>query len=105
VNGSDGTTYSSNVAVAIVAGTNGVAQLKDEMALYPNPATDIIKLKNTTATNYSMYDEAGRIVSAGKLNPANAVQQINIASLKEGVFTLKVTNNKQSNTYRFVKKQ
>ncbi|MDD4993601.1 MAG: T9SS type A sorting domain-containing protein [Paludibacter sp.] len=105
VNGSDGTTYSSNVALAIVAGTNGVAQLKDEMALYPNPATDFIRLKNTTATSYTIYDEAGRIVSAAKLNPANAEQQISIATLKDGVFTLKVRDNKQSTSYRFVKKQ
>ena len=105
VNGSDASTYSTKVAVAIVAGTNGIARVNDEMALYPNPATNMIHLKNATATSYTIYDEAGRIVRSAKLNPASAVQQINIANLKEGVFTLKTTDNKQSTSYRFVKKQ
>ena len=59
--------------------------------LYPNPAWNILNVKVDSKyfhTAYSIYDNTGRIVLTGKLQPE--VTSIEVGSLSTGVYTFKV---------------
>jgi Secretion system C-terminal sorting domain len=66
-----------------------------KIALYPNPATDFVFIKNNTQNlEYVIFDSNGRTVKEG-----TASQKIEVASLQKGLYLIK-TN---SLTYKFLK--
>lgn len=73
------------------------------LEIYPNPAKDFITLNIEAAaenTEYVIVDINGRIIKAGTLLP-NGDNKINVESLAQGVYVLKVGNN---STYaKFIK--
>ncbi|NML59373.1 BspA family leucine-rich repeat surface protein [Chryseobacterium cheonjiense] len=73
--------------------------VKNPIGIYPNPATDIIYLKNMKGTDYIIFDSAGRIILQHTLNE----NKIDVSSLIKGNYMLQIiTENKRQN-FKFIK--
>ncbi len=81
--------------------------LASQISLFPNPADDFITLSMDTSVqlkSLQFFDIQGKVVYAQNEVSANLQQKINIASLKSGVYFIKVTSKQGETTLRFVKK-
>ncbi|GHV35597.1 hypothetical protein FACS1894178_5510 [Bacteroidia bacterium] len=67
--------------------TNTAAASAAEIALYPNPATDIICIDAPEGSAATIVDLHGRSVWAKSLLP---LQQINVSALPAGVYIIKI---------------
>jgi hypothetical protein len=92
-------------------GTNGLSNLKtaeNNFTLYPNPATTAINLALTTThegeNQFSIFDGTGKEVSNGSLDfTASRNHTIQIDTLSNGIYFVKIGNDKILQTIRFVK--
>jgi hypothetical protein len=80
--------------------------LNTNLKVYPNPASDILNISlsniNFKNSNIVVYNVSGMEVSKSTMNGANA--QLNIESLSNGVYFVKVSNeNGFSKTVKFIK--
>ena len=78
---------------------------KTKLILYPNPASDFIKIKEKTIqpNSFAIYDLSGKIISTGKYFGEN--QSIDITLLNKGVYILEIkTQNGTSFSEKFIKK-
>ena len=99
-NGDGGNTLSINIpentSVGIVEPT-----LSDQFLVYPNPAKNFIKLKNSTVdlneVTASIFDTSGRLVITENLSiKSDKVEKINTSKLKSGYYILKVISDQES---------
>ncbi len=75
--------------------------LKNQISIYPNPATDFIYLKNEkNATEYTIVDASGRIVLQNTLRD----HKIDISSLTKGNYVLQIMVKNQLLNFKFIKK-
>lgn len=78
-----------------------------EIAVYPNPATDVINISNPSnseALRIQMLDMNGRVVISDEnalVNVSDA--SINIEHLQKGIYTLRIYNEDGQRTFRIVK--
>lgn len=74
---------------------------QDKIIVYPNPANDIVMLKNARNVNqFEVYNSLGLLVKKGKLEQS----QINISTLTKGIYILKLKNaDKVSFTRKLIK--
>lgn len=106
VTGSDKTTYSNTISIAISqTKPTAIEELKNQIGIYPNPASERIVIQNMNVGSYEIYDTAGRMVQKGQSKQSGTNQQIDILKLNVGVFTLKLLNNNANSTYQFIKKK
>ena len=66
----------------------------DLVSVYPNPATSNIYIKiatNLLGSDYSVYNNVGKLVLAGKLNTENTMIELN--NLSDGIYLIKVGDN------------
>jgi len=69
------------------------------MAVWPNPVSDILHLSLTDGYA-SVYDLSGRLVLSAEILSG----QINVASLKKGVYILRVQAGNDTFTAKLIKK-
>ncbi|MFB9121238.1 T9SS type A sorting domain-containing protein [Bergeyella porcorum] len=76
---------------------------KDNLTLYPNPASTEINLSNTKDfISYEIYDASGRLIKEGFFDG----KPIQINHLSNGVYTLSAKNKQgQTTSARFIKKK
>jgi len=79
-------------------------------AIYPNPADNEITIQSTSnilkaGAGIELYDMLGRRVINEKLNSSVEEQKVNVSSLNEGVYILKVSSQNVSATKRIVVKR
>lgn len=75
--------------------------LHDSPSIYPNPASDVIYLKNiSNAKTYIITDMSGRIVSKDALDR----NVINIELLTTGNYILQIISKDKIHTFKFIKK-
>lgn len=92
-----GDTYNGNCVSKL--GTSEV-KLENHLELYPNPATDIIYIKNIRAEHYTILDLAGRVIVQGVPND----KQINIQNLVPGNYLLQLYVKDSIQNFKFIKK-
>lgn len=80
-------------------GTSDV-KIKGEINIYPNPAIDIIYVKNSDAKDFKIIDLSGRIIASGNLEN----EQINIRSLTPGSYILQLSSKQDIRNMKFIKK-
>ncbi|WP_426479458.1 BspA family leucine-rich repeat surface protein [Chryseobacterium sp. CBSDS_008] len=80
-------------------GTSDI-KVKGEINIYPNPATDIIYVKNSNAKDFTIIDLSGRIVKEGNLNN----DMINVSSLPKGIYILRLIMKEEMISLKFIKK-
>jgi hypothetical protein len=106
VTGNDNTSYSNTISIAVSqTKPTAVNELKNQIGLYPNPASERLILQNVNSCKYEIYDASGRIVLNGQSKQSGSNQQIDISKLNDGVFSLKVLNNNMNFTYQFIKRK
>jgi beta-glucanase (GH16 family) len=73
----------------------------NNISLYPTPTSDFINLKNQkTSYSYSIINLLGKISQSGYINPGNT---INISDLQKGTYFIKLYNESESGTLKFIK--
>lgn len=80
----------------------GTSDIKtdNKISIYPNPATDVIHIKNTHADHYTILDLAGRVILKGV--PVN--ERINIQPLTPGNYILQLHTKDNIQNLKFIKK-
>ncbi len=86
---------------------SGVEESAEEIktiALYPNPASDVLTLPNVPVrSNYTIYNIVGRAVSKGVLK--GGMNQINIQNFQTGCYYINIADNNGNQQNRsFLKK-
>jgi phosphatidylserine/phosphatidylglycerophosphate/cardiolipin synthase-like enzyme len=88
----------------IPLGINEVSNI-DKVTFYPNPANDNLKITlNMPGNNvfYTIYDITGKLMQSGKLD-ARYVNTVAINTLTSGMYLLRVQNNTEEFTGKFIK--
>lgn len=79
----------------------GLATADNDVRIYPNPATDNIRINaNSQITLVELIDMTGRVVMAQD----GDVKSLNISALTEGIYTLRVVSENGVSLKRVVKK-
>ncbi|SDQ83281.1 Por secretion system C-terminal sorting domain-containing protein [Chryseobacterium soldanellicola] len=91
-----------NVVVVTNLGTSDLANTKDGIQLYPNPATDVLNItKVSDKASYKIYSAAGQLVGNGTVSGG----KINVSSLIKGVYMITIDDKgKQTFNSKFIKK-
>lgn len=75
-------------------------KLNSEVSIYPNPASNVLNFNNISGNAViSIYDLTGKQV----LNQTNTNNQISVNSLTNGVYIIKIIDNSQIETAKFIK--
>jgi alpha-tubulin suppressor-like RCC1 family protein len=94
-----GQNYSSSPST-ISCTTLGISDnLIETIKIYPNPVKEIIYLSKIRNLDYKIYDLLGKIVLEGIINE----NQINVNSLKNGIYILKLESEKNTFNQKFIK--
>jgi hypothetical protein len=73
------------------------------LKVYPNPATSVINISNTTAINeVAIYNFLGQSVLNKSVSGNNA--EINVENLSNGIYVLKIKSGSNQSTIKFTKK-
>ena len=70
------------------------------IALYPNPTVDFVRIENFERGSYAVFDITGSLVKQG---PVNGTREINLSDLESGVYIINVLNDAEKASSRFVK--
>lgn len=99
----DGTTVDKNVPTLInCAPLETENFLNNLFGIYPNPTTDKIFISNTTniaINNVKVMDVTGKVI----LEKTNNFSEINLQSVKNGIYFLSITSDNKTKTYKIVK--
>ncbi|MEG1591593.1 MAG: T9SS type A sorting domain-containing protein, partial [Chryseobacterium sp.] len=95
-----GWTITNDVMGTCILSTSEYPGVK-EFSIYPNPAHDIIYLKNiSNAKSFVITDLSGRIVMKDSLNK----DFINIQNLTSGTYILELITKEKIQSLKFIKK-
>jgi len=86
---------------------NGIKEVHtnaiQKLTVYPNPASNLLSLQyiaKSKTINYEVYDLTGRLVLKGNLNESNS---ISIQSLNSGLYIIKLVDDGEVLTAKFLK--
>ncbi|MCW4470043.1 T9SS type A sorting domain-containing protein [Flavobacterium sp. MFBS3-15] len=93
--------------ISVVLSIKHPAEIHLIMKAYPNPTTDVLILSIKGATtedlSYQLYDMAGRLIENQRITDPE--MQIQMGSLNDAVYHLKVVNSSQEiKTFKIIKK-
>ncbi|MDO9257928.1 MAG: T9SS type A sorting domain-containing protein [Bacteroidales bacterium] len=97
----DTKTQSITLTIIQDAGTTDITDLqKNKQLVYPNPATTFLHL-NSEVHNalISIYDSKGKMAVNKQVN----TPEINISNLRNGIYTIRISNKSGIKTQKFVK--
>ena len=82
-------TWIDNVMVGSPVGVDIVNSHLDEIMIYPNPTTGLftVKIHNSDATNFYIFDSLGKLVEFGEVN---LEVQLDLSGLSEGLYHLAI---------------
>jgi hypothetical protein len=85
---------------------NDIVDNAGQLKLYPNPATQSITISNVSGNNEEMYGDiinvCGQVISSFKMNNTN-IATIPLSGISEGVYFVKLYNDKTSVIEKFIK--
>lgn len=70
------------------------------VVIYPNPARSVLNIENAENSSIEIYDLLGRVVLSK--NNISINQQLNVSNLTTGTYLIKITNNNQIKTDKFI---
>ena len=88
-------------------GTNDCATLStlnedlDFTIMFPNPVSDILNIRLNSNSEIILYDMQGKIIK--QIYTSKSIENIDVRELKNGIYLLKITSNKQNTVYKVVK--
>jgi hypothetical protein len=75
----------------------------ESIVIYPNPVNGQINVKAVTklfGSEYTVYDNTGRVVLSGKINSQNTI--IDLGNLSDGIYFFSVEENMKQ-TFKVIK--
>jgi uncharacterized protein YjdB len=100
--GNDSWSQATAEQTLTITTTTGIGEEKEDMfSVYPNPTSDMLYFKGNGSDNIkvSIYNLLGTSVWSGMVND----KKVNVTQLPAGVYILKTSNNKETQTIRFIK--
>ena len=92
------------VTVDGITGFDVIEEANAELRVYPNPATDQVTLTGISAnTTITVWDLSGHVWSRTSLSDVTEAVQINVSSLKSGIFFITLQND-DTKTFKVIKK-
>ena len=86
-------------------GINNPVAASSAIKLYPNPSNRVVNIaipqSTTLPESYTIYNNLGQIMDAGKVSTNN--QAFNIAGYANGVYFIKLNGGSESQTLQFIK--
>lgn len=80
--------------------TTGIVTINEQsVIIYPNPANSVLYLKGVENVNVTIFDISGREV----LNQLNVNKQVDISTLPNGIYTVKIENGNENITRKLIK--
>lgn len=74
---------------------------KQQFAIYPNPATDVLNItKVSNKAKYEIHNAVGQIVKAGEINN----NQVRVAEFLKGTYIITIKDRDISESIKFIKK-
>lgn len=80
---------------SLAAANNSVSKI----AIYPNPVSDILFIKNVASAPYKIFDLAGKLVKSG-----NYSNGISVSTLTKGAYIIQVTSQNKTISEKFIVK-
>jgi Secretion system C-terminal sorting domain len=75
------------------------------LGLYPNPASDYLEIQlpstQTIPQRYEITDSNGRLLDSGMIDATN--NRIDIRTLSDGIYLMKIQSEQEIRTGRFIK--
>ncbi|WP_052309036.1 ice-binding family protein [Aequorivita sublithincola] len=90
---------------SVVLGINE-SSLDQDLALYPNPTTNVVNLVNKTNISLEkmmIYDIIGKLVSQTNLREMQGEKAVDVSSLAAGVYVVQIIGNNASTVKRLIK--
>ena len=84
--------------------SNGTLNIDDnnvsKLAIYPNPASDILNIQNAESSTIQIFDITGKLLISRSNISNNA--QIDVASLTTGTYFVKIANGNKFQTQKLI---
>lgn len=82
--------------IPALTGVSGIQLTETSYSIYPNPASDVLNLVNTSETMreevaWSIFNVSGQSVKQGVLYSSDDTQQIDVNDLMQGMYVLRLT--------------
>ena len=72
----------------------------NSVVMYPNPASSVLNIENAENSSIEIYDLLGRIILSENIISSN--KQLNVSSLSNGTYLIKISNNGQNKIDKFI---
>lgn len=97
-----GSHYASSQTKYFKIQTLGTSEAtKNTFSIYPNPATDVLNIKNVSEkATFEIHNAAGQLLKAGNIENA----QVNVADFIKGVYVITVKDKNLIERLKFIKK-
>lgn len=89
--------------VCVEATADGINEMAENIAVYPNPATTALKVANVEGANILVINSLGQVVA--NIENAKEMQEINVEGLAEGIYTVRIANETGVVTKQFCVKK
>jgi len=74
----------------------------DAVALYPNPSTGLVYVKNAREDTVQVYNLLGQVVYETKLQGSQETQELDLSYLKAGLYEVKISDRFRSSAHRII---
>jgi len=72
---------------------------RNEIEIYPNPASDFVNIKSLTINEINIYNSIGKLILTKEISNNS---KVDISNLKEGVYFIKSSDNNTSIRYKLI---
>ena len=73
--------------------------MEESIALYPNPANEILTINGSTYNSYTILDLSGKMIKSSTIEN----QTIDLSGLNPGMYNIQLVNGNNVNVARFMK--
>ncbi len=96
-----GTTQSKSFKVLVLNTKETGGQVKSDIQIYPNPATDVLNItKVSDKAKFEIHNAVGQLVKSGTING----NQVRVAELVKGTYIITIQDKNISESIKFIKK-
>lgn len=86
--------------ICVEVTTDGINSIDAEnIAVYPNPATNYVKVANAEGAAISVINNIGQVIA--NISNASADQEINVSAFAKGIYTIRIVNDGNVVTRQF----
>mgnify|MGYP001292793621 CR=1 FL=1 len=95
--------YDSGIAASFIVNElvlNNNDNILNNVIIYPNPASSVLNIENAENSSIEIYDLLGKVILSE--NNITINKQLNVSSFSTGTYLIKISNNGQVKTDKFI---